>query len=207
MKFRIIELLALMSVIGLASVSLKRSDPLFETIFFSFTLAFVSASILLAVGRDGGARAFWVGFATSSLSYLAFAHTPDADEMVPRHNGPEITTQLLRVGFNWMHAGAYDNNFTTKSGGFFSVADDPFTFGADDILSATTDNDDASKEAGESFPSNISLVFGAGQQIVADGGSISFMRIGHSTWALLLGWIGGHFTQVVYERSRRNRRA
>jgi hypothetical protein len=206
LKFRIIELLIVTSVIGLACVSLKRSDPLFETIFFSFTLAFVSTSILLTVGRDGGARAFWAGFAILSLSYLAFAHVPDVDEMVPRHNGPEITTQLLQLGFNWMHAETYDTTFSSQPGGFFSIADDPFTFGADnDIVSTTTDNDDTPQKAAESFSGSLSLIVGGGQRIVADGRSMSFMRIGHAAWALVLGWIGGHFTQAVYDRSRRHK--
>lgn len=204
--FRVIELLTVTSVIGLACVSLKRSDPLFETIFFSFTLAFVSASILLAVGRDGGARRFWAGFAILSLSYLAFAHVPDVDETVPRQNGPEITTQLLRLGFDWMHAETYGSNLSSQPAGFFSVADDPFTVSADDNnASTTTDNDDTPQKAPESFPSNLSLIVGGGQRIVADARSMSFMRIGHAVWALVLGWIGGHFTQAVYTRSRRDR--
>ena len=172
----------------------------------SFALAFILGSILLAVGRKSGARAFWTGFAISSLSYLVFAHLPDSDELVPRHNGPEITTQLLRHCFNWMQADTYDSNLTSQPGGFFSVDDDPFAFGPDDdSFSAATRNDDMANETAERFPNNLSLIVGGGQRIVADGRSMSFMRIGHAVWALLLGWIGGHFTQIVYERSRRDR--
>jgi len=204
MRFRLIECLTIVSIVGLVCVSLKQSDPLWETIFFSFTLGFVLASILLAVGRNGAARVFWTGFAISALSYLVFAHVPDADEMVPRHNGPEITTQLLRHGFNWMHTHTYETNLRSQPGGFFAVKDDPFAVGPDDdALSQKTGNNDMAYEAAEPFPSNLSLILGGGQRVVADGRSVSFMRIGHAAWALLLGWIGGHFTQMVYERSRR----
>lgn len=206
MRFRIFELLIIVSVIALACVSVKQSDPLFETLFFSLTITFVLAAILLAVGRKDGARAFWAGFAISSLLYLVFAHVPDADGIVPRHNGPEITTQLLRHGFNWVHAGTHDTNFPSQPGGYFSVGDDPFACDAnDDVFAAVADNEDMPQEAPEPFPKNLSLIHGSGQRIVADGRSMSFMRIGHAAWALFLGWIGGHFTQMVYERSRRDR--
>lgn len=186
LKFRIIELLIVISVIGLACGSLKQSDPLFETIFFSFTLAFVLASMLLAVGRTGGARAFWIGFSISSLSYLVFAHVPDGDDLVPRHDGPEITTQLLRHGYNWLHADTYDSNLTSPPGEFFSVDDDSFSAGGDNNpISTTTDVDHAPNETADPFPGNLSLIIHRGQQIIADGRSMSFMRIGHSAWALL----------------------
>jgi len=140
------------------------------------------------------------------MSYIVFAHLPDADEIVPRHNGPEITTQLLRHGFNWMHAETSDTNFTPQSGGYFSTDDDPFEIGADDSAPSTTaDNESIAKAVPEPFPSNFDLILGSGQRIVADGRSMSFMRIGHVAWALLLGWIGGHFTQTVYEWTRRDR--
>ena len=205
MRFRIIELLTIVSVTGFACVALKQSDPFFETVFFSFTLASLLAATLLAIGRHGGARAFWTGFAVSSISYLLFAHMPDADSMVPRHNGPELSTQLLRHGLNWLHAETYDSNLTSQPGGMFSVDDMNESITDDDPLGVITDFDDTQDEMGEPFPGNLSLIVGGGQRIVSDGRSISFMGIGHAAWALLFGWIGGHFTRTVFERSHRDR--
>ncbi len=198
MKFRIDEFLIVVAVVGLAVISLLRSDAIFETIFFSFTLLFVLLSVLLAVGRTGGARVFWTGFGISSISYLVVAHLPDADDMVPRHNGPEITTQLLRRGFNWLHSSTYfkDNNLMPKPGGVFSVQDQPLDFRAQvDAIQEIIDPDNWPSEP---FPAKLSLVFG-GQQLAVDPFAFCerFMRIGHSAWALFFGWIGGHFALTI----------
>ncbi len=201
LRFSILELLSVVGVIAFAIVSLNRADPLFETLFFSFTLLVILAALLLALGRRAGARVFWIGFTATSSVYLVFAHMPDSDETVPRHNGPEITTQILRLTYNLLHSDTYGTNFSPQPGGFFSVQDDLFDsrdfedpFGED-----TGESDVASLEP---FPANFSLIYGSGQRIVSSGDSMSFMRIGHSAWALLFGWFAGHFTRVVYERSR-----
>jgi hypothetical protein len=205
MRFHIIEFLIIVSVVGFACTSLQQSDPLYETLFFSFTLASVLGSIFLAVGRNGGARAFWAGFGISSLSYFVFAHMPDADEMVPRHNGPELTTQLLRHGYHWLHADTGGNDLTSHRRRIFADVVDPFASDSDDHFSMATDQRHTSIQIVEPDPASFSLIVGGGQQIAADGRSISFMRIGHAAWALLLGWMGGHFTQTVYDRSRPDR--
>lgn len=227
MRIRLIELLIVVGVIAFAMVSLNRADPLFETLFFSFTLLTILAAILMAIGRRGGARAFWIGFAVTSSTYLAFAHLPDSEESVPRHNGPEITTQLLRHAFNWLHGDEDGSSLSPPSGiGFFSVpddrtasrdSDDPFAADSPDESTVTpnptfddlidlidipiAESDDREPAASSA---NLNLVFGGGQRVISSGDSTAFMRIGHCAWALLLGWIAGHFTRYVYERSRRH---
>lgn len=192
MRYRILEFLIAVGVIAFAIVSLNCADPLFETLFFSFTLGVILASLLLSIGRRAGTRAFWFAFAATSSLYLAFAHVPDSDQAVPRHNGPEVTTQILRLAYNWLHSDSFDTNFSAQPGdGFFSIQDDP---------TGTPGND---MPRGANYETSLSLIFGVGQRVISSGDSISFMRIGHSAWALLLGWISGHFTRVVYERSRR----
>ncbi len=203
MRFRLLELFVVVGVIAFATVSLKRADPLFETIFFSFTLLVILVAFLLSIGRREAARAFWAAFAVTSGVYLVLAHVPDSDDLIPRHNGPEITTQVLRLAYDWLRSDTFSTIFSFEAGGFFSVQerlvgsrelDDPFGADAEgepDFVSST------------SPPANLSLVFGSGQRVISSGDSISFMRIGHSAFALLLGWFAGHFTRFVYERSRR----
>ena len=203
MRFRLLELFVVVGVIAFATVSLKRADPLFETLFFSFTLLAILVAFLLSIACRDAARAFWMAFAGTSSLYLALAHVPDSDELVPRHNGPEVTTQLLRVVYDWLRSGTFETNFSYEAGGFFSVQDQLVdSRGSDDSFGgdAVAEADAASRK---SFPANLSIVFGSGQRVISSGDSISFMRIGHSAWALLLGWISGHFTRFIYERSRR----
>jgi hypothetical protein len=213
MRFRILELLIVTGVFAFAMASLKRADLLFETLFFSFTLLVILVAVLLAISRRGGARVFWIAFATTSSLCLVLAHVPDADGLSPRENGPEFTTRLLRLAYKWSHPDAYLDNSSPKSGGgFFSVQDVPSdSRGPDDPAPAQADFDSLieiiSDTVGESdeplspFPTNLTLVIGSGQRVVTMGDPVSFMRIGHSAWALLLGWIAGHFTRCVYQRA------
>jgi len=178
MRFSILQLLTATTIIAFATFSLKRADPLFETLFFSFTLLVILAAILMAIGRKEGARAFWIAFATTSALYLVFAHIPDSDGMGPRHNGPEVTTQLLRLSYNWLHSDSYDTNFSLQPGGGF------------DLVQVNTRKPDFAR------------VQGGVLHIISSGDFMSFMRIGHSAWALLVGLVAGYFTRFIYERSR-----
>lgn len=173
MRFSLLQLLAVLTVCALAAAGLARPTELAESLFFTFTLLAILAAAIAAAVLTGPARAYWLGFFMASASYLALVHVPDADEEVPRHNGPEFTTQLLRVLYNKIHAATFETIFTPD-------ADWP----------------DITDEG------RLSLRIVGGQRIISDGTSRSFMRIGHSAWALLLGGIAGHFARGLYVRSR-----
>ena len=206
LRFNLRELFAITGVIAFGTVSLLRSDQLYETLFFSFTLLVILTAFLLSIAVQAGGRVFWIAFAATSSLYLGLAHVPDSEGFVPRHYGPEITTQLLLLVYNWPNAET-DQYYP---GGAFSVQDDPFANGSppampdkprdfDDLISDVTEIIGPDIEP---FPPNLQLIVGGGQRISDD--SVSFMRIGHSAWALLIGWIAGHFTRAIYERSRRD---
>jgi hypothetical protein len=185
MQFYLIEIFIITFVCAFGFGSLVISSPLSECLFFTFTLCILLMALLCAVARRGDKRFFWIGFAIAGCFYLYYVHLPDENGLVPSHDGPLITTQILREGFNLMHSGDYGTSFRSGNG-FFSVPSDLFA-------------DDASKkdDANQPFENNLSIVLGGGQTIVGGGESIAFMRIGHSMWALLLGWIAGHFTLYV----------
>ncbi|MDP6442746.1 MAG: hypothetical protein QGG36_04390 [Pirellulaceae bacterium] len=189
MRIQIKELLLAITIFAFAIVSLTRSDPLFDALFFSFTLLTILGGMVMAIGRQAAARAFWIAFAMTASLYIGFAHIEDEDEVRPRHYGPELTTQLLRIGYNWMHGGSYD-----------SILDPPGEFFPSDSGLVEVEPPQPGSGTG------LSLILGGGQRIVSSGDSISFMRVGHSSWALLLGWIAAHCAEFVYLRSRRSDR-
>lgn len=190
MRFRILDLLLATAICGFTCAALVRADSFIACLYFSLTLAAVFAAALCAIGQIGASRAYWLGFAVTSGAYLVFAHVPDVDDQVPRHDGPEITTQLLRLAFNKIHSGTYHTSFSRPSG-FFPVTSEE-------------EHVEALGDTMQGWPNNLSLVVQGGQRIVSDGTSKSFMLIGHSAWALLLGWIAGHFTRFIYLRSHRD---
>ena len=194
MKLRIVELLIVVGVFAFACASLKWSDHLFETLFFSFTLLVIWLASLLAIASRKRTRAFCSGFALTAIAYMLFSHCPDSSGMVPRQYGPEVTTKILELGFNWLCE--IEAEEPPSSGGFFSVDDDGFDFGVDN----ETEVNPYAKEDGQAvpFPSNLTVVVNGGQTLV----NTSFFRIGHSAWALLLGWFSGHICRLAYVRSR-----
>jgi len=51
---------------------------------------------------------------------------------------------------------------------------------------------------------NVEAQSGDRGRVYSEGDKGRFFYIGHCAWALLFGWLGGHFTCLVYERSRRS---
>lgn len=112
----------------------------------------------------------------SSVSYLVFAHTPDDDELVPRPSGPEITTQLLTLGFYWMHDGTYYDSITTRPNGFFFVEDDSLAgHSNDDAPLVKTNKDETTNETTAALLTSLSSILGGRQRLVASDRSMSFM--------------------------------
>lgn len=224
MRFRLSELLIVGSVAGFACASLVRSDPLFEMLFFSATLLFTLVAVLLAVALCGERRVFWTGFAIASVSYLLFAHLPDRYNTVPRHNGPEFTTRILAQAYTSLHAppawvggmlsvdvqtgesGSSEDPFSPgQDDGLVVDDDDPFSDAEDDRLFGDDEDpfsDGVSSASQETHSGSYCIVCGA-TSYDSSTKSVSFMRVGHGSWALFLGWLGGHLTKAVYVRSRR----
>lgn len=207
MRFRISELLAATGIIGFGLGSLVRSDAIFETLFYSIALVFILMAVLLAIARAGPAKYFWLGFAIASSSYLGLAHIPDVEGFVPRQDGPELTTQLLRVAYNFLRSDQYQTRFSNEPppGGFFAINDDfeqrPIM---DDPFASSNRHESESQDQARSSTGNLNVIIGGGQSVEPPENSVSFMRIGHAAWSLLIGWISGHFTQFVYVRSHRS---
>jgi len=188
MQFRIRDLLLATTFCALTCAGLVYPNPLLESLYYSLALFAIMASALSAIALIEGRRAYALGFLVASSAYLSFAHVADQDGIVPRHAGPELTTQLLRVAFNKLDQGQYDT----------SLAASEIYIGPKRAVPPI-----AEPIPQPPWQGNLSVLTGGGQRIVADGSSMSFMRIGHSAWAMLLGWIAAVFTRALYLRSRR----
>jgi hypothetical protein len=257
MRFCIDELILLISAMALTIGCLREPDEFHESIYFSFVLIAILVSIAMAVGRAKAQRSFWVAFSVVSIGYLSFAHLPDADELSPRQDGPEFTTQLLGWAYYEGLGDSLDDPFKVQT----SVQVDPFTDAIDDdhadespftadgptsVDPVANDslernnlvvNDPLSQDsiacdeceidgypAGEQIETDDCLISAIksllSQDVWVDTGGLgtikpypanigcfvgsdagSFFRIGHSAWAIFLGWIAGHFAKFTYRKS------
>jgi hypothetical protein len=204
LQFRIVEILIVVAVIGLAIVSLQQATPQFESIFYSITLLTILTAFMMAIARRGSKRSFWLAFGLAGSAYLGFAHVPDDAGNSPRQFGPEVTTQVLWLTYNWTRdAWGQVTIFTPGPGGVFCIQDeidsvnenDPFKDFENDPFKDLPNSDSAA------FVPNLTLIYGGGQQIVSYGDLPAFMRIGHCFWAMAIGYFFGHFVEWLSSRT------
>ena len=231
MRFRILELLIVVSIICFSIASIRQSTDWFETMFYSFTISMILLAVAMSIARTGQRRCFWMAFAANAFLYLLLAHIPHLDEDedsfayeydLPRlrYDGPEITTQLSRYAYEKSHDCDLDNTISPSrngGGGVFSLqdaspsqqnSDDPFGGGVTEAdfkplidLIRSTDPEDWDDVDGTtlSFPPNGGGIVSVRREIEDD--FAQFMRIGHCSWALLIGWVSGHFCMFIASRS------
>ena len=189
MRFRLLELFAVVFVCAFACAALVRPSPLLASIFFSFTLCVLLVAILCAVARRGETRLFWIGFAIGGCVYLWLAREP-IDEPFGA-DPPLVTTRLLNWSFDRIHPGI---SRSQSGGGMMSVASDF----------------DPSDRAQEPTPSAKPAELIAWQRTNSPYASApvydkeatpAYMRAGHSFIALMIAWIAGHLTQFIRRRT------
>jgi hypothetical protein len=187
-RFTIGSLLLIILVLGVGFAALRESSDLWESGFFSLTLAVMLISILLAVHRNESRRAFWIGFALFGSTYLGLSSVPPIEPRL-------ITTKALAF---------LDSKMPRQSIEPFDTLD--FDPGAG---------------IGNTPISNVSFAMGGIQTATAkltptwavsmtSGKLISnwtdtsenFVRIGHSLFALLAGWLGGQLSRRFFQSSR-----
>ena len=78
-RFTIASLLGLVFFVAVAFAALRRSDALWDSTLFSLTLGLLLTSVLLAIHRTEGRRAFWLGFALFGGAYLGASLIPPVE--------------------------------------------------------------------------------------------------------------------------------
>lgn len=194
MRFPLRELWTVLTVTCFVIAALVRADALFECLLLSFTLLVLLASTVIAIGCVQERRLFHFTFVLIGACYLCLSHYPEESSTnskrmlsiigsaapSPRHNGPELTTQLLRFALWKLHPGEFQNYYFGRGGGggLFRVGDE----GKDSppvLLAASDMTPDLPTTLSEKIANPI---------MVTDR-SVPFFRCGHCAWALLFGWL------------------
>jgi hypothetical protein len=183
-RFNIASLLGVILIVAVGFAALRESSDLWESGIFSLTLGVLLISILLAIHRTEKRRAFWLGFALFGWIYLVLTLVPSVEPRL-------ITTKTL----------AYlDSKVPRRS--VTSI-----------VVSSLRIRGTASGAFGNDIQ-NLKLA-ADGNQVVGiwdattgtllggwSGTSGNFANIGHSLFALLVGWLGGQLSRRRYRSSR-----
>ena len=161
---------------------MRESSELWESGVFTLTIGVLLISILLAIHRTEKRRAFWPGFALCGSIYLALTLVPSIESRL-------ITTKA----FAYLDSGALDvySKFV-RAGGTVSGHQNEHTIEApfQGIIVKRRLEDG-------SLTKYYSALFGGGS-----AKSMNVVRIGHSLFALLAGWLGGQLSRRLCRPSR-----
>jgi hypothetical protein len=98
LRFTILGLLAATTFVAVGSLALVYATAWWAAAALSAALGVLVWGVLRATYRQGGTRAFWIGYCLVGWIYLAMAFWPGTDSVVTELRSHLLTTQLLEVG-------------------------------------------------------------------------------------------------------------
>jgi hypothetical protein len=186
-RFNIASLLAFILVLGVGFAALRESSDLWESGVFTATLGILLISILLAVHVHESKRAFWLGFGVCAWIYIGISVVPSIESRL-------LTTKAL----------AYLDSKVPGRSGIFIVK-----------WSAKKSGGPTNQVQAVAFSQNGNQLATSNQGVVRlwdtatgkllngwSGTTENFVRIGHSLFALLVGWLGGQLSRRLCKASR-----
>ena len=187
-RFHLGTLVILVLFFGVGLAALRESNDIWDSSIFTLTLGFLLSSILLAIHRAEKRRAFWLGFALFGSAYLGLSLVPSIESRL-------MTTKAL----------AYlDSKVPGRSMEVFDV-NISYPVSAmrknqvHNFFAAIDRNKAATAEQGPA------RLWDAATGKLLNGWSgttENFVRIGHSLFALLVGWLGGQLSRRLCRASR-----
>jgi len=193
-RFHIGSLVILVLLLGVGLAALRESNETWDSSIFSLTLLVLLISILLAVHRTESRRAFWTGFALFGWTYIGLSLLPSVeprlittkafhylDSQVPGRSLGVFTLQVSggrRSGAPGSPVPTYSVSVDGRQLGIYNQ-------GSGELLNLGTSNGQT------------------GRFITSWSGTTdNFVRIGHSLFALLVGWFGGQLSRGLSRTSR-----
>ena len=187
-RFTIANLLVVVLFVAVGFAGLRESSDLWESGLLTLTLGALLISILLAVHRAESRRAFGIGFALFGWIYLGLTFMPSIESRL-------ITNKAL----------AYlDSKVPRRS----VVLYDILISGTGSVWPSNQVQNVAFTSAGERLVSSsqgqVRLWDATTGRLLGgwSGTTENFVRIGHSLFALLVGWLGGQLSRRMCAASR-----
>jgi hypothetical protein len=180
-RFNIGTLVILVLFFGVGLAALRESNEIWDSSIFTLTLGVLLTSILFAIHRTETRRAFCLGFALFGSAYLVISLLPSIESRL-------ITTKALayldsKVPGRPIQLVAFTDAAIVSGTGNNQVSN--VTFSVSGIQAAN---------AGQA---QVRLWDAATGKLLGgwSGTTENFIRIGHSLFALLVGWLGGQLSR------------
>jgi hypothetical protein len=189
LRFNIANLLVIILVLGVGFAALRESSDLWESGIFTVTLGILLLSILLAVYGSESKRAFWRGFALFGWAYVGLTLMPSIESRL-------ITTKAL----------AYlDSKVPGRSlGGWILAVSGGSGSGSPSNQAQSVAFTRSGSQVAISSHGQVRLWDATTGKLLSgwSGTTENFVRIGHSLFALLVGWLGGQLSCRLCRVSR-----
>jgi hypothetical protein len=187
-RFNIANLLVIIFILGVGFAALRESNDLWQSGLFTLTLSVLLVSILLAIHRTESRRALWIGFALFGSIYLGLSLVPSIESRL-------ITTKTLTY-LDSIVPGRYLRIWTFD----VSVAGS----GSSNVQVQNVAVLEDHTQPSTSIPGQWRIWnVATGKSFGGRGGTKeNFVRIGHSLFALLVGWLGGLLSRRFLRASR-----
>jgi hypothetical protein len=199
-RFTVASLLGLVLFAAVGTAALRAATDLWDSIVFSATVLVLLAAVLLAVHRTERKRAYWLGFALVGWVYLGVSLVPPvASRLLTTAALGAVGEKLRQTVGNGMAFGDFDSD------------------GHMDIFVANTNGTITTLYQNKGNGTFVDVTAGSGLNAaksfqtalaIAPGGSPeNFVRIGHSLFALVLAFLGGHLSRYLGAHARPRDRA
>ncbi len=190
-RFTIASLLVVVLFLAVGFAALRESSDLWDSGLFSLTLGVPLISVLLAIHSTESRRAFWLGFAVFGWIYLGLTLVPHVESRLITTRAltqldskvPGRSLKIARV----LHSGSWILGSGSPGNQVQNVA---FTIGGNRLAIAR-------KGVVRLWDATTGKLLGGWT-----GTTANFVRIGHSLFALLVGWFGGHLSCRLCRTSR-----
>jgi len=188
-RFHLGTLVILVLLIGVGFGALRESNDTWDSSIFSLTLGMLLISILLAIHRAEKSRAFWLAFALFGWIYLGLSLVPSIESRLITTKAlayldSKVADRIVQGIFGW--------NISSSKPTPIDVSHDSLSIVH--FPNRNVEPDDDKLVRGTVYLTSAS----AG---TASGTTENFIRIGHSLFALLAGWLGGQLSRRLCRNS------
>jgi hypothetical protein len=202
-RFHIGTLLAIVFILGIALAALRESNDIWDSGLFTLIAMMLLTSVLLAIHRNEGKRAFWLGFALFGAAYLGLSLIPSIEpRLVTTKAIAYVDSKLPRSMPVRLAYADYDNDgdvdlFVANNAQPSAVFVDKGKGTFQDITTTVLWNyaGDLATRKGMIFLNNSAGLWSVGT-------TENFVRIGHSLLALVAAVIGGQLSRQLHEKNR-----
>ena len=179
-RFHIGTLVILVLLLAVCFAALRESSDLWDSSIFSITLCVLLISILLAVHRIESKRAFWLAFALFGSGYLGLSLVPSVESRL-------VTTKTLA----YLDSKVPGRSMGPPTGIASMIGLGPVDHQVSNVTFSPGGNQIATvHQAQIRFWNARAKVIGGWS-----GTTENFIKIGHSLFALLIGWFGGQISR------------